>query len=291
MPYRRLVEWLRQSNCRPIVVASYPRSGTHLLIDCLRLNFTECRSWKFPLERINRLYLNLADLAWKKEQLSARVVRRILSRAERPVIKSHTWPDFRADVSDHERLESLYRDVAEWLQDHAAFLYVYRDGRRVMASRHRTVSRGATAMGHVSLGEFLRQSPLGVSRPRAWAQQVSEWLAQPRVHAVAMERLLAEPAVVLRDIGAAFGLTPLLPRLRLPARNRLTWPARLGRLIAVHPSSTAIVSKTPPLDWRSALTRADRAFFHAEAGDVLLRLGYERSADWVDHELPAEVSA
>jgi hypothetical protein len=33
--------------------------------------------------------------------------------------------------------------------------------------------------------------------------------------------------------------------------------------------------------WREAFTPEDRAFFHAEAGDLLLALGYETSDRWV----------
>ena len=47
----RLIKGLDRDGIRPIVVASHPRCGTHLLIDTLRLNCPETRGWKFPGER------------------------------------------------------------------------------------------------------------------------------------------------------------------------------------------------------------------------------------------------
>jgi hypothetical protein len=89
MRYRYLLEWLQASGCRPIIVASHPRSGTHLLIDCLRLNFAECHSWKYPLERINRLYLSWASLCGEAPHLTDRASARTLARVARPLVKTH----------------------------------------------------------------------------------------------------------------------------------------------------------------------------------------------------------
>lgn len=56
-------EWFFESlgnlPAKPIVIASHRRSGTHLLIDLFRRQFRECRSWKLPGERNDRLYVNL----------------------------------------------------------------------------------------------------------------------------------------------------------------------------------------------------------------------------------------
>ena len=52
---RELLRRLDRLGVRPVVVASHPRSGTHLCIDTLRLNAPACASWKWPFERADRL--------------------------------------------------------------------------------------------------------------------------------------------------------------------------------------------------------------------------------------------
>ena len=47
---------------QPVIVASHPRSGTHLLMDTLRRQFKACRSWKWPGERLDRLYCSVDEL-------------------------------------------------------------------------------------------------------------------------------------------------------------------------------------------------------------------------------------
>lgn len=47
---------------KPIIVATYPRSGTHLTIDLLRKQFQECESWKFLGESKSNLYLDIDPL-------------------------------------------------------------------------------------------------------------------------------------------------------------------------------------------------------------------------------------
>src|SRR4051794_28399866 len=66
----RFVSWLEAHAVRPIVVVSHPRSGTHLMMDALRLNFRECRAWKRPGEPLERLYLNLDSLTCAESLLS-----------------------------------------------------------------------------------------------------------------------------------------------------------------------------------------------------------------------------
>ena len=74
---------------KPIVIASHPRSGTHLTIDLLRKQFAECKSWKMPGELLDRLYFALESFAPKFNPLSESAALNILQRATRPIIKTH----------------------------------------------------------------------------------------------------------------------------------------------------------------------------------------------------------
>src|SRR3954451_10415909 len=127
-----LVAHFDRARRRPIVVASHPRSGTHLLIDSLRLNFRECRSWKRLGENLHRLYLNLDEL----DGLEPDEAVELASRCKQPVLKTHALGDFSAACLKPGPCPCDPELVA-WLRANAAsFLYVYRDPREVMKSLH-----------------------------------------------------------------------------------------------------------------------------------------------------------
>ena len=70
----------------PIVVASHPRSGTHLVIDLLRRQFSDVGGHKWPLEPNDYLYVNLERFRGRDRKLSPEKAKTILNRAKRPVI-------------------------------------------------------------------------------------------------------------------------------------------------------------------------------------------------------------
>jgi hypothetical protein len=270
----------------PIVVASHPRSGTHLTLDTFRRQFRECRSWKYWGEPLDRLYLNLESLMRREGALGEAAARRILRRAARPLVKTHALPGYRAFYlpDEHHDLPAAW---VEWLGREASVCYVYRDGRDVMCSYH-LYMKGHDAAAYCSIGEFMRQRHGGASRVRAWADHVRAWLALPGVHAVAFEALVREPRRTLEGLAARLGLTLLGRQPWLPAPPTSLWALRRARLLSRRPETTAVRCH-PPTErlerWREAFTPEDRAFFHAEAGDLLLALGYETSDRWVEESL------
>jgi len=73
--------------------------------------------------------------------------------------------------------------------------------------------------------------------------------------------------------------TPYLPKLR-----KSIWWARWDRVKGIRPQSTAMLGRhkgQQPAVWRRDFTVEDRRFFHQEAGDLLIELGYETSDAWV----------
>ena len=297
-----LINYFDRTQCRPIVVASHPRSGTHLLIDSLRLNFPECRAWKRLGENLHRLYLNLDELA----RLTPAEAIAVASRCKRPVLKTHALADFSA-ANLIPGPCPCDPELVTWLRGNgASFLYVYRDPREVMKSLHGFVRAspantgpGAAADGDgdgacpgaATLGAFLREREHGVSRPALWARHVTGWVGDASVHCVAMESLLRRPDVPLSGLAERLGLTSDAGRQaagapghwRLPPKPRTLLRLRLARLFTRHPSSTAIgPGLTVDEPWQSLLGREDRQFFRDEVGDLLIKLGYEDSDDWTD---------
>jgi hypothetical protein len=276
-----LVKWLEKSGCSPIVVGSHPRSGTHLVIDTLRHNFPECRSWKFWGERSDRLYLNLASLFWNQHPLSEKTAIRILSRVRCPIIKTHSFAGLGRDIADGHRMRPTDPELLAWLREHASFVYSYRDGREVLCSWHE-MSAGSDLAAHVPFSEFIRQHVYGVSRVKNWALHVQGWLEEPTVNYVRMEDLLVQPTKTLGALARKLGLRLDPNACQLPRRTASHFEHRLKRLFTAKPQSTALISRKQRPGWREVFAPEDCRFFYEESNGMLIQLGYEDSTDWIE---------
>ena len=268
----------RGGTIRPIIIATHERSGTHLAIDTFRRQFLECNSWKYPGEPLDRLYLSLESVM-EREGTDERVVQRILGRCQRPLIKCHHCSPELHDAS----LQNF-----TWLQEilsAAEIVYVCRDGRAVMCSWFEYVNKNFGA-GWSSVGELMRQKRQGMSLPKYWASHVKKWLARPGIITLRTEDLLQNPERQVADLGRKLHLTVRGRMPVLPPNRHFGWMNAFARFFCVRPQGTAIVAgllrraKSPK--WQEAFTPEDRSFFHAEAGDVLMQLGYAESEKWVD---------
>ena len=262
---------------RPVFVVSHQRSGTHLTIDLMRRQFPACRSRRWPGEYLHYHYLD-ADLmrAGHRWHLSVARAARLLDRAARPLVKTHSLPGFDW-LPDEARRFLLERYVV------AERIYVARDGRDVLCSLH-LWRQEWDASARCSLSEFLRQENRGVNWVRRWAEHVRCWLAEPEVHVLRYEEVVADPAAAVARIAAWAGLTPVGAEPLLPPRLRGPWHRRWMRFMTVDAPSTAVLGRyrgRSPAAWREVFTRADRAFFQEQAGDALLALGYEDSEAWI----------
>lgn len=270
----------------PILVASHPRSGTHLTIDFLRKHFPACSSWKYPGETLDYLYLALEGLTATGNQGFAKKSGKILKRfselksaeTSRPLLKTHGSPQL-------QHLKENYVDLHRWIQHNATQIYVVRDGRSVLCSFHLFMQSFAPET-RCPISEFLRQQVNGRSRVKAWADHVEAWMAQPDVHLLKFEDLIHSPQSTLEHLGKWLDLTPRYVEPLLPQSPKNIWQGRWARLTQWRPESTAIIGyyngqKTQK--WKDAFTESDRAFFHQEAGDLLIKLGYVDSDAWVSH--------
>jgi hypothetical protein len=272
-----LLEHFRKNLAHPVVVVSHPRSGTHLLLDTLRLNFPACRATKKWGEPLHHVYLDFDKLL----QLTPQQAIDILSRCPRPLIKSHAMPDMKRAVVGSDG--AFDPELIAYLGENATFFYMYRDGRQTLSSFHIMESGAAPDEAPVSLAQFIRQMDHGQSRAKLWANHVAGWMARPGVHAIAMEDLLGRPAAVLPVVAAKLGIQSDTDEWRLPQRPTQT-KQRLARLFSRNPASTALLNKKPHDDWHSVLGEEDRRFLLQEFDGLLVKLGYEKSDDWVKPE-------
>ena len=265
---------------QPVIVASHPRSGTHLLIDLLRRQFSACRSWKWPGERLDRLYCSIDELNGGRGRLDEATARRILGRTDRPLIKTHAWPDFQETfLAPHH--DGLDPEWPAWLHGNGSILYVYRDGRDVLCS-YQMMRRRMDASSPDSIGAFLRGQDPGrdVNRVRRWADHVQAWRVTESRHLVSFESMLSHPEEVIERLGEHLGLVPEWQTPLLPERFSSIWESRWARLFQMRPKSTAILG-IGSKNWEETFTREDQIFFHQEAGDLLVDLGYVDSDEWV----------
>lgn len=99
------------------------------------------------------------------------------------------------------------------------------------------------------------------------------WLDQPAVLCLRFEDLVLQRQAALNRL-----LNYLEARGFRPELDRSRAVAVLEAAIAPHRSGT--FRKGRPGGWREHFTPANKTFFKAAAGDLLVRLGYEQDADW-----------
>lgn len=288
----RMAERLGAIRARPILVVSHRRSGTHLTIDLLRRHFGSCRILKRLGETTSHVYLPLDALYSGSASVTDEEALRIVERAPRPIVKAHSVCDDlpAGTVTCRGRLGAYWID---WIEQNPTVIYVYRDGRDVLASMH-LYMQSFDASTRVPFSQFIRQRDrfghehLGQgsepSRPGAWSRHVRRGLSQPHVLALSYESIVAETEHAILRLGQALGEEPEFAQPLLPRKLRSIWQMRWHRCFSRSPESTAILGthrRAEGRGWHPQMSEADRRFFHAEAGEMLAQLGYETSDAWV----------
>lgn len=249
---------------RPIVVASHMRSGTHLMIDLLRRQFAACRSWKWPGEPNDMLYLPLDVFALRAGEWDKFRALRVLHRTKRPLLKTHwTSPSL-------ENLRHLQPDLADWIESEGTFLHVVRNPFAVLASQW-------------AWDCSLQGIPATRSRPEsAWIRdQISSWVHHYRIwsqrentHLFRYEDVLADPAGTLRRLSGLLGENALFRQPLLPGKLRGLWHSRWNRLTGIRPESTEIITEGGAPEVGEVFTGQDINLVRELAGDCLNGLGY-----------------
>lgn len=294
-----------------LLVATHPRSGTHLCINSLCLNV---RNVTFGLVRgqyptLERLLLDHDD-AYARE-FEAHI--RPLNGFTR-IVKTHLRPsEIRMAIESPGFLNERDRALARSIMERSRCLYVYRDGRDVMVSwYHYMVQFGGglpsdilPRLQKMGFAEFLRMpnkyyppvrgfQPEDASRPRYWAAHADEWMAQPGVISVAFEALIANFEGAIRELARELGWPDrVIEPVRMPMLGRHARGGLLGKLwhgahrrgvafyhrvargVQHYPPSPAFARKGESGGWRSSFTEEDKRYFLDQAGATLTRLGYD----------------
>jgi len=159
-----------------------------------------------------------------------------------------------------------------------------RDGREVLCSTHVWMMNGYPET-RCSLQTFLRQEVRGISRVKLWAHQVSSWAQRADATIIRFEDILKDPENIIRKLANILELEPRWERPLLPKKRKHTGRlTNYWRRLTRNFESTAMPGRyngKKPADWEKAFTFEDRKFFHEEAGDVLMEMGYIGSEQWI----------
>lgn len=252
------------ADCRdPLIVCSFGRSGTHLMIDIVRLQFAAFAVWKWPGERTSALYTSLEELVRRARPQDT--LRRIGRHAQRPIIKSHDWPTALPEV------EHAAPEFAAWLRARASVIFVMRDPTVAISKLWSASGRQNVASGdglNRQLDDFVAE------QATRWCEHVEAIGRLPRALTVRFEALLGDPMTEIERVAAFIGEVPryAAPLIIPPVRNRLE--LGLSRL-STRPLSSHIlprwsVRRRHELDW----SPKRRALLDAIAGELMRSAGY-----------------
>ena len=248
----------------PVLISTFGRSGTHLVIDLIRRNFPAFRSWKWPMERNEHLYAELGLAARGSEPVAR--TRRRLRRAARPLLKTHEWHAIRQDPV-------LCRSaIVRALIARGQVIEVVREPLRAIASWHELEVAEARRLGRpvaLPIDAFIDL------RAADWAEHVRSVLEAPPQLLLRFEDVRSDPAGALARIAAATGATARPCDPLLPETYGSLFAARLARAFGVRPQSTAIVvrgdiRRACRFDW----TPERRARVFRQVRDEMAALGY-----------------
>ncbi len=262
---------------QPILIASHPRSGTHLVLDLIRRQFKETRGRRLFGKPLDHLYLNLERLTSDNRPFTDAMAQKVLSKCSRPLMKTHYLADFSQTWVEEEtgRLAAKWRRIA----DEAAVVYVHRDPREVMVSYKQFLSSTHPDVAAISLGDFLsRPHWTGTDTMLSWwVRHVEGWLSRPNILMLAYHNVVKRPEETLEAIANHTCLTPLMRKPLLPPKVTSVTRTRLDRLTSLAPASTAIIAdrkRFPSVPWSKLADQQAEATLAAMAFETMARLGY-----------------
>ena len=174
-----------------VLVATHPRSGTHLTIDLLRRNFPDLDSRKKRLEPLDALYVAI-DTAISGSIAERTRVRNLINRHAMPILKSH-WLQ-----ANYDNLRSESPDICEWLEHDTKVVYVLRHPSKVLASHFLFESIYSDSVN--DRAAWLEKAS------SYWRKHVTTWTARPDVFVIKFEDIVANPHSAIEKLSNYMGI-------------------------------------------------------------------------------------
>lgn len=246
---------------------SFPKSGTHLL-DQILLGFAKAAPF---VKRVHSFYAEYEGETGRK-RAPEQALAWLDSLRPRDVASAHLFA----------RTEAVARVIS------SAFVpyFIFRDPRDVVVSHVFYVTEMETRHVHhdyyASLPDFgarLNVSILGRPDVEIEFSNIADrfapyldWLDQPSVLAIHFEDLILERAATLSRI-----MEHLLVRAPLPVPRERILEALES---AINPGKSPTFRSGKTGEWKKYFTPEHKKIFKNVAGDLLIRLGYEKNNDW-----------
>ncbi len=264
-----IVRWRRLSfdDAPPIFGNSKPKSGSHLLLQILN-GFTRILPYKYvqaePVRTIEKRGTRKSNERMLRE----------LRRIPRGVIG---WG----------YVEASPENIAFLCQPDRVNYFVYRDPRDLLVSQvffatdmHEEHGMHQFYKSLPDFGERLKFAMTGIDHDGLYMVSVRqryaavfEWLEQPHVMCIRFEDLIHNQKSTLEAMLDEVESTGY--QLPTPRKKALSV---LGKAIQPKKSHTFRSGKTG--GWREHFTEEHKNLFKDIAGDLLVRLGYEKDNDW-----------
>jgi sulfotransferase 6B1 len=262
------VRFVSQSAALPILLGiSFPKSGTHLL-DQILLGFSKVAPYA---RRLHSFYAEYEGESGKK-------------RAPEQAL---AWLDslHPCDIASAHLFASP-EAIARVTSPKFIPYFIFRDPRDVVVSHVFYVTDMQTRHVHhqhyASLPDFnARLSTSILGRPGANVEFLDiatrfapylEWLTCPEVLTIHFEDLINNRALTLSRIVEHF-----LNRVRLRAPRRLILDSLES---AINPRRSPTFRSGKTGEWKKHFTDEHKKIFKSVAGDLLVRLGYEKDTNW-----------
>ena len=262
------IRFLSQSNQLPTLLGiSFPKSGTHLL-DQILLGFSKVAPYSKRLHSFYAEYEGESGVKRAPEQAIAWLD----SLHPRDVASAHLFarPEAVARVCSPKFVPYfIFRDPRDVVVSHVFYI-------TDMEARH------VHHEYYMSLPDFdsrLNASILG--RPDAGVEfpDIAErfapyldWLNHPEVLAIHFEDLIHDRAATLARI-----MDHLLARVPLQAPRQLILDSLES---SIDPSRSPTFRSGKTGEWKKHFTDEHKRIFKEAAGDLLIRLGYEKNHNW-----------
>lgn len=250
----------------PILVNSFPKSGTHLLLQVLGA---------FPAVRdLSRFCASMPSLRHRERSVAS------TTRTLRWVVPGELMG---AHLFYNEAHATALRNL------HYVHYFIYRDLRDVVVSEahyltsmnrwhrlHRVFSALPDDRSRIRLAiEGAPDPTLGYPNIRRRLERYRAWLGRDDVICVRFEDLLERRETTIRRLAVAY-----LERAGLGEANLDQWVARAQA--AIDPAGSRTFRRGEIGSWRAAFDQDARQHMDAVAGDLLIELGYEPDHSWAN---------
>lgn len=255
------------ANLPVLLGISFPKSGTHLL-DQILLGFSQVAPYA---KRVHSFYAEYEGESGKKRQ-PEKALAWLDSLRPRDIASAHLFA----------RPEAIARVCTEKF----ASYFIFRDPRDVVVSHVFYVTDMEARHVHhdyyQSLPDFnsrLKVSILGRPDSGIEFSNIADrfepylgWLNRPEVLAIHFEDLIHHREATLTSI-----MDHLLSRVTLPASRQLI----LNSLEAsINPTKSPTFRSGKTGEWKKHFTEEHKKIFKEVAGDLLVKLGYEKDNSW-----------